>query len=425
MFDNSQIKKIQDSIGYTFRDISLLTTVFMHPSAANKGMTSNALLGFIGKPVCELLIRDYLYSNHLLDGADPHTAETKISPLIKQCCDGLMLAKYLVLSTSAEALRYSKVVENELFIALVGAIYKDSGMPAVRAFVIPRLKNIINNEAPELLKLSRRQERKNPITIDRDPFSDDYTASTAPTAKSPAKAAAKVIKNLFSSKKRIASDKNDSTTHMTTSLDKEETKAVEKRTVNTQKASESPKPSKLESVNQKPIATDGNYKSALQEYVQKNIRSSTVKLIYKDTKDSSGYTTSIYLFDKKIAEATGSTKKSSSQNAARLAYEGILSANSEANKWFNKLKADPQSTAHSEKEEAADYVSRLNHTYQKLHHRSDASLKYERINASSKNLIATVIIADGKRLATGEGKNAKEAKQNAAKAALSKLSATK
>ena len=85
MFDNSQIQKVQDAIGYTFKDPSLLTTAFTHPSAASKSKTSNALLIFIGKPVCELLVRDYLYSNYLSCGADPHAAEARIAPLIKQC----------------------------------------------------------------------------------------------------------------------------------------------------------------------------------------------------------------------------------------------------------------------------------------------------------------------------------------------------
>ena len=145
-------------------------------------------------------------------------------------------------------------------------------------------------------------------------------------------------------------------------------------------------------------------------------------LEYKDSRTQSGCTTEIYLFGKLVAKANGANKKEASQNAAQQAYLAVTATNTEASNWFAQLKADPErAIANAAPTTTNDYISQLNHAYQKKLRRSDASLKYESVPSKNKKLIAFAVIANGEQLGVGEGKNAKEAKQNAAKSALMML----
>ena len=159
MSEKFQLHTVQHIIGYEFKNPSLLVTACTHPSAAKKADDSNEGLCFLGKAVCELLIRDYLYSNFMkLETVkiSVTNAETRVAPLLKKLCDDNGLAEYMILSASASALRLSRTVENELFFALVGAIYKDGGMPSTRAFVLPKLRAVISDDEPELMREAKK-----------------------------------------------------------------------------------------------------------------------------------------------------------------------------------------------------------------------------------------------------------------------------
>ena len=423
-------------VGYTFRDPTLLTVAFTHSSAATKDAPSNEGLAFLGRSICDLLIRDYVYTN-FGNNVNKLRSASELEPLLKKCCSDLELNKLLMLSPSAEALRYSAVVEEEVFLALTAAIYKDGGMPSVRAFLLPKLKAVLSEEAPELMRNERRKAVAT-AGANRAPYSDDASLSERSNSRT---SAANALKNLFRSKKKKADEDEDETIPAQEPQPKiEEKNETKNHSENDDKfiVPEKTSPSasgskrKRDSVSESAKAAlrtnaeiaDGNYKSALQEYIQKNIRSSTVMLEYKDSKIGSNTVTTVYLFGKKIAEADGASKKEASQNAAEAAYFAIRSGKGEAYLWFSRLKDDPESLiAQSNALVEADYVSQLNHTYQKLFHRSDAPIKYEKLASSAKNSYSVAVYADGRKLGTGEAKTQKEAKQLAAKAALNTLSA--
>ncbi|MBR2461440.1 MAG: hypothetical protein IKB34_09455 [Clostridia bacterium] len=421
MSEKFQLQTVEGIIGYTFKDPSLITTAFHHPSAASNSQPSNEALSFLGKAILDLLIRDYLYTN-FEGNATQLKIVAEIEPMLKKSCSDLKLNEYLVLSDSAEALRYSKIVGEELFHALAGAIYKDGGMPSVRAFLLPRLRAVMLEEAPELVRDSQRRNARK-TKSERDPFSDDISVSEKRSSST--KSAASALKSLFSPKKRKTSitEQDDTPFIPAEEASTDATKDEKAPLPNTARRDSAPKEPLITQLQSLRISddgvSDGNYKSVLQEYVQKNIRSSTVMLEYKDRKSADGVTVEIYLFGKKISEANGSTKKEASQNTACLAYRALTDVKSEAYQWFSELKSDPEriNEQNTEKEDN-DYVSQLNRTYQKLYHRSDAPIKYEPLPSPGKHLFATAVNLDGKRMGEGEGKTAKEAKQNAAKAAL-------
>ena len=468
MTDAFQIQKVQDIIGYSFRDLSLLRSAFTHPSAARRSeVPDNSGLVFLGVGICELISREHIYSH--IGHSDPETVAGKLSEMVKKCGRDMKLTRFLSISDSAAAIRDSKKTEDELFLALCAAIYKDGGLPSLRAFLLPRLKVILALEAPELSASDRaRERRQREVIIPPDPFSDDATPQ-APKRIPPSspKAAADAIKNLLTSKKRRASEQEEPSVEAapakkekkrTAKKKKEEADPFIEETAepineaptdnerkpfirdalapvrlsdeqrrkltggrNTTKREES-KPAKA---NAAPILTvsapeDGNYKSALQEYLQKNIRSSVVMLEYKDEKSLGGYiTTEVRLFGRLIAREQGSSKKEAERLAAKSAFEALVTENSELGNWFSELRKNPYSVVTPT--ETEDHVSRLNQAYQKKNRCSAAGVSYERIQASAKKLFAFAVFTNGEKIAVGEGKTVKEAKQNAAKAAFEAL----
>ena len=430
MSEKFQVHTVQNIIGYNFKNPSLLLNAFTHVSAAKTPDDSNEGLCFLGKAVCELLIRDYMYSNFMkleTVKVSVSNAETRIAPLLKKISDYNGLAEYMILANSASALRLSRTVENDLFLALVGAIYKDGGMPCARAFVLPKLRAVISDDDPELMREAKKDIIKK-AGNDRDVFSDH---SDTKEKRSPSSA----LKSLFASKKRKNEHEEKNAALDTISTDKptdgyKRTSAAPLRnysvTDETLQHKNAKQPSHTQVITDinggSKEPADGNYKSLLQEYVQKNIRSATVMLEYKDTKNTDGTTTEIYLFDKKVARANGANKKEASQNAAKQAYRAITASSGEAAEWFQKLKSDPESALSlAAVPTETDYVSELNRIYQKKLRRSDASVKYESVSSKNKKTFAYTVTAGGKQLGFGEGKTAREAKQNAAKNALVSL----
>lgn len=429
MSEKFQLHTVQNLIGYTFKSPSLLATAFTHTSAAKKDEESNEGLSFLGKAVCELLIHDYLYSNFMkLEAVDFSVldAELKVDPLLNKITEKNRLADYVMLSPSAEALRSSHVVEKELFFAVTGAIYKDGGMPSVRAFVLPKLRAVISDDDPVLMREAKKDIMRKAGT-DRDIFSDHSDSKEKRSATS-------ALKTLFGSRKNKNAETENSqepNRQIGANVTPRKKAAQEQRTANnvppsgTRRSEERFSDNSVKkppSPTQKAEPSDGNYKSALQEYVQKNIRSATVMLEYKDSKTANEYETEIHLFGKKIARASGASKKEASQNAAQKAYAAITAENGDAAAWFNRLKANPDAVLMSAESVAeTDYVSELNRTYQKKLRRSDAEIKYEIISAPGKKTLSYSVTIGKEKLGIGEGKTAREAKQNAAKSALMKL----
>ena len=158
-----------------------------------------------------------------------------------------------------------------------------------------------------------------------------------------------------------------------------------------------------------------NYKSLLQEYVQKNIRTASVLIKYNTERRGGVFVTELTLDGKTLASAEGAIKKSAEKEAARLAYGEITSAKSPLYSWFNTLSAETP-------EKAPDnYVSRLNEYYQKKSRSSAAPLTYEPRPSGEKKTFAVAIIFNGEELSVGKGHTVKDAKQNAARAACEKL----
>lgn len=139
----SNIPNIEDRIGYTFDDRSLLLTAFVHRSFVNENREindTNERLEFLGDSILGLLIAEYLYLQL------PSTPEGELSYLRSRLVDAtscvkyvqkLKLEKHLLLGKGEQMNdgRGRDTILADLFEAIIGAIYLDGGIEATKNFL--------------------------------------------------------------------------------------------------------------------------------------------------------------------------------------------------------------------------------------------------------------------------------------------------
>lgn len=142
-----KIPEIEDTLGYAFRNKELLVLSFIHRSYVNENKQAtqhNERLEFLGDSILGLLIADFLYNSM------PTTSEGELSYLRSRLveassCMGyaqtLNVQKYLLLGKGERMNdgRGRESISADLFEALVGAIYLDGGLQAVRSFLFGKL----------------------------------------------------------------------------------------------------------------------------------------------------------------------------------------------------------------------------------------------------------------------------------------------
>lgn len=147
--------ELEKTIGYTFKNRDYLTTALTHRSSLNESgvKESNERLEFLGDAVLELLITSFLYHER---PTDPEGFLTAARSAIVRTQSLAQIAKEINLGP---ALRMSKgealgggrenmsLLENAVE-ALIGALYKDGGLPEaerfVNRFIIPHARKILS-----------------------------------------------------------------------------------------------------------------------------------------------------------------------------------------------------------------------------------------------------------------------------------------
>ena len=141
--------KLEERIGYKFKNTALLETALTHSSYANEKQLSqgcNERLEFLGDAVLEIVASTYLYETY---GDVPEGDLTRIRWEIictRALCEyakNVGLGDHLLLGNGErknDGKSKPTTLENA-FEALLGAIYLDSGrtLDAVRAFAVPFL----------------------------------------------------------------------------------------------------------------------------------------------------------------------------------------------------------------------------------------------------------------------------------------------
>jgi ribonuclease III len=175
-----QISEIEQKIGYQFQNKSLLVLAFVHRSYYNEHRNEteqhNERLEFLGDSVLGLIISEYLYSYY------PLGTEGQLSHLRAYIVEAAMCAFFLQKLEAADFILLGKgekmndgkkkeSIQSDLFEAIMGAIYLDGGLDAVKQFfwshftseIEENLKEPLRNWKADLQDYSQKKHQKPPF----------------------------------------------------------------------------------------------------------------------------------------------------------------------------------------------------------------------------------------------------------------------
>ena len=137
------MRTLEEKLGYTFQDPSLLENALTHSSRANESrgaLRSNERLEFLGDSVLGMVVADHLYRNH------PDLPEGELTRIrsvlvceesLVEVAQDLSLGSYLRLGRGEEAGggRNRPSIQADAVEALLAAVYLDGGIGSVRKVI--------------------------------------------------------------------------------------------------------------------------------------------------------------------------------------------------------------------------------------------------------------------------------------------------
>ena len=154
-----EIQKLEESIGYSFKNKNLLDIALTHSSYINeskdKKRTSNERLEFLGDSILDLVVSEELYKNHK---TYPEGKLTKIRSRIvctssfSKASEKFNLSSYLLFGKGeiSHNGKEKKSVKADTFEALCAAIYLDAGYDFLKDFLMKNyyetVKNLLEND---------------------------------------------------------------------------------------------------------------------------------------------------------------------------------------------------------------------------------------------------------------------------------------
>ena len=144
-----ELMKLENEIGYKFKNINLLKRALTHTSYAyENSIESNEKLEYLGDSILEFISSKYLYNNYkkLNEGemtkvrATVVCEESLYKVAIKHNFSDFL---YLGKSEKMNNGKYSKAILADSVEAIIAAMYLDSNLENVEKFIISNLKDAI------------------------------------------------------------------------------------------------------------------------------------------------------------------------------------------------------------------------------------------------------------------------------------------
>ena len=137
------ILEIEEKIGYTFKDKSLLQQAFVHSSyGKGKNIPDNERMEYLGDSVLQLIVTEWQYFRD--DSSEGRMTKSRQ----KLVCEETLLAEVKELGLENHLLYYGKQNVNvgskaisSIFETLVAAIYLDGGYESAKKFVLERMSD--------------------------------------------------------------------------------------------------------------------------------------------------------------------------------------------------------------------------------------------------------------------------------------------
>ena len=139
-----EFHRLQEAIGYRFRDIGLLEHAMTHTSRANEdvsgGVLDNESMEFLGDAVLGFVIADHLFREfpEYDEGRKSKSKAALVSTVaLARQAERLSLGDHLLLGRGEEKTggRRKQALLADGYEALIAAIYLDGGLEPVRAFI--------------------------------------------------------------------------------------------------------------------------------------------------------------------------------------------------------------------------------------------------------------------------------------------------
>jgi ribonuclease-3 len=155
--ENVQSCDIEEALGYSFRNPSLLVEAMTHSSYANEqhtALTDNERLEFLGDAVLDLAISQYLLM-HFPDSTEGELtrirAEVVAMPSLARLAERLDLGSGLLLGRGEERSggRSKPNLLADTLEALFGAIFIDGGYEAARSVILPLFIPLLHQAAAD------------------------------------------------------------------------------------------------------------------------------------------------------------------------------------------------------------------------------------------------------------------------------------
>ena len=137
------MKSLEEKLGYTFRDQSLLENALTHSSCANESkgrLQSNERLEFLGDSILGMVVAEHLYRNHP-DLPEGDLTRTRAALVCEESlvvvAEELGLGEYLHLGRGEEAGggRQRPSIRADAVEAVLAAVYLDGGIGSARKII--------------------------------------------------------------------------------------------------------------------------------------------------------------------------------------------------------------------------------------------------------------------------------------------------
>lgn len=150
------MSKLEQTIGYNFKNRSLLEEALTHSSYANERKQeqakNNERLEFLGDAVLSVVVSDFLFKTHT------HLPEGELTKLrakvvceqaLSECSKSIDLGSYLILGRGEEMTggRHRASILADAFEALIAAIYLDSSIDVARPFILAHIEPLVEKVA--------------------------------------------------------------------------------------------------------------------------------------------------------------------------------------------------------------------------------------------------------------------------------------
>lgn len=148
--------KLEQAIGYRFKNRLLLEEALTHSSYANERKQeqakNNERLEFLGDAVLSVVVSDFLFKTHtqLPEGElTKLRAKVVCEQALSDCARKIDLGGYLILGRGEEMTggRKRASILADAFEALIAAIYLDSGVDVARPFILSHIEPLIEQVA--------------------------------------------------------------------------------------------------------------------------------------------------------------------------------------------------------------------------------------------------------------------------------------